>query len=321
MASLGCGPLPVATLLWASPPSPTPAPTFSPPPLLLVPGSTTLRSAAGRVRLRGVNVCSLEFDHEGTTWALSGEGSALLERLADPLRWKANVVRMPVNQQWFNEDDEYVGRVERLIDDAARRGLYVLLDVQWERSGRTDPYDANILRAPTFGAGNTTEAFWLKATSRWANRSNLLLDLLNEPHGQPEPAQREALQTLVDAIRVRAKEVLLVIGGPDWAHSIEPWAKQPLLGEGLLYSAHQYLPYDEVASFEAKWAAPAARVPALVGEFLADEAHLDFARQLIDTAEASEVNGWLPWAIGCGLPEDESVEPAKTIAEALRRLN
>jgi hypothetical protein len=49
---------------------------------------------------------------------------------------------MPVNQEWFVTDDAYVTRVEQIIDAAALRGLYVVLDVQWENAERTDPYSS-----------------------------------------------------------------------------------------------------------------------------------------------------------------------------------
>lgn len=318
MLTFGCGPTPVAVLRWGTV-HPTPAPRASPPHLLLE--GVSLQAEGKRVRLRGVNVCSLEFDHEGTIWALGAGGGGLLARLADPTRWNANVVRVPVNQQWFIEDEAYRVTVERVLDDAAVRGLYVILDDQWEHAGRTDPYEKNILEVPTFGEGNTTENFWWTALSRWSNRGNLLIDLINEPHGRPENEVREALQTLVDAIRLSAPSHLIVLGGPDWGHSVAPWAKAPLQGTGLLYSAHQYLPWDEASSFETKWREPSTRVPVLIGEFLADTEHLDYAQTLIDAAESAPVNGWLPWAIGCGLSEEVTTEPAATIAAALRRLH
>jgi hypothetical protein len=302
---MACGAGPEATLDWNAAPQPTAAPNSSLLPLEV--WGTELRTSHGPLRLRGLNVCSLEFDREGRTWALGADGSALLASLAEASGWKANVVRMPVNQQWFLEDDGYVQRVEALIDDAAVRGLYVVLDVQWEHGERTEPYYENILEVPTFGTGNTTEAFWLKASSRWANRTNLLFDLINEPHGRPEAEVRAALQTLIDAIRLRTLQPI-VIGGPDWAHSLEPWQREPLRGEQLIYSAHQYLPWDRPADFEVKWKRPAQTLPVIIGEFLATPAHVDYARQLITEAEASGVDGWMPWAIGCGLSADISTE-------------
>jgi hypothetical protein len=213
-----CGAPDVAGPDWTEPATPTTAPRRSPPRLQV--DGAALRDASGNeVRLRGLNVCSLEFDNAGANWQLdtTDGGSVLLDALADPAKWNANVVRMPVNQEWFVTDDAYVTRVEQLIDAAALRGLYVLLDVQWENAERTDPYYLNILKHPTFGFGNTTEAFWHRASGRFSNRDNLLFDIINEPHDvKPEELAR-GLQKMLDRLAQRAPRTPVVVSGPDWA--------------------------------------------------------------------------------------------------------
>lgn len=316
---LGCGwAPPLATLDWSAPVTPSPAP-LAPLPRLSVEG-TGLRTAAGPLRLRGVNVCSLEFDATGANWELGPDGSGLLAVLADPSRWNANAARMPLNQQWLLEDEDYRVLVERLIDDANARGVYLVLDVQWEVGRKLEPYHQNILEVPTFGEGNTTEAFWHLVTSRWANRTNLLFDLINEPHGRSDEETAEAMQVLVDAIRQRDDKTPIVIGGMNWAHSVEYYAQRPLRGPQLIYSAHQYLPWDGTDTFAAHFGRPAAKIPVLVGEFLAEEANSGYALALADAADASGAVGWLPWAVGCGFTKssDQSGEPFASLARKMR---
>lgn len=100
----GCGPAPhfELGLDWSLAVEPSGAPNSSPA-RLLVDGSKLVNAATGaQVQLRGVNVCSFEFDRLGANWKVdSAQVSQLLVRLADPLHWHANVVRMPLNQQWF----------------------------------------------------------------------------------------------------------------------------------------------------------------------------------------------------------------------------
>ncbi len=312
----------MAQLDWSQAVAPTPAPV--PPMKRLHIDRTFLIDETGQaLRLRGVNVCSLEFDRDGANWKLGTDGSALLATLRDAARWHANVVRVPVNQQWFVEDDSYVQRVESIIDDANRRGLYVLLDVQWELGRKLDPYWDNILKLPTFGPGNTTEAFWHKASSRWANRTNLLYDLINEPHGHDAETTARAMQVLVDAIRQRDTLAVIVVGGMDWAHTVDHYRTHPLKGPNLLYSAHQYLPWDDVGGFARRFGNAAKKVPVIIGEFIAEQSTLEYAQKLVSTAESEGVNGWLPWAIGCGFDEtsDQSVEPLKFLAAKMRELN
>lgn len=317
----GCGPSAEALLDWSRAVSPTPAPAAPLPALTAV--GATLRAGGAQVRLRGLNVCSLEFDAAGATWRLDDADGGLLAVLADPLRWNANVVRVPVNQQWFNEDEAYVARVERVIDRANDLGLYVVLDVQWEHAAPTEPYSDNILPVPTFGTGNTTEAFWLEATSRWANRTNLLLDLINEPHARGDDETAAAMQALVDAIRTRDAAHLIVVGGMDWAHGVGFYAEHPLSGQGLVYSAHQYLPYDPPEAFDAAFGHVSALHPVLIGELLADPSEPAYALRVVDAAERAGAVGWLPWAIGCGFDEDADLrdEPLSSLAARLRALN
>ena len=306
---------PIATLDWNAPLDATPAPA-SPLPRLHTDGNALLAPDGTRVVLRGVNVCSLEFDRDGANWELTDQGSDVLRVLAE--RWGANVVRMPVNQEWFLTDEDYVLRVERLIDDANARGLYIVLDVQWEVGRKLDPYHANILELPTFGAGNTTEAFWHKAVSRLAKRTNVLYDLINEAHGFPEKETAAAMQTLIDAIRTRDQETVIVVSGMDWAHTLDYYRTHPLHGGNLVYSAHQYLPYDQPRTFPGKWARAAAELPVLLGEFLADDA--TYALAVVDAAEAASAVGWMPWALGCGFAKDDDLtkEPLITLAARMR---
>jgi hypothetical protein len=298
---------PLTTLDWTQAASPTPAPVTSPPALHLE-GRALRDDRGATVHLRGLNVCSLEFDATGSTWKLTTDGgSELLDVLADRSRWAATVVRVPLNQEWFLTDDAYVARVEQVVDAAATRGVYAVLEVQWERGVKTDPYFLNILPEPTFGAGNTTEAFWHRAAGRFSNRRNVVFELINEPHDVPFERLHEAFQALVDGLHQRAPGVLVIASGPDWAHSVEAWGRRPLRGD-VIYSAHQYLPYDEPSVFAKNFEATAATLPVLIGEFDASGALVDgrpFHEVLVERAEAAGTVGWLPWAIGCGLAVDD----------------
>lgn len=311
-----CGAPDVAGPDWAEPVTPSAAPA-SAPPRLHVDGASLRDARGAEVRLRGLNVCSLEFDSSGANWQLQPDGgSPLLDALADPQRWNANVVRMPVNQEWFVTDEAYVARVEQLVDAAALRGLYVLLDVQWERAERTEPYQLNILKEPTFGFGNTTEAFWHLASGRFSNRDNLLIDVINEPHDVAAEQLAVAMQKMIDRLAQRAPDTPVVIGGPDWAHSVDFFRERPLRGKNVVYSAHQYLPYDPPEKFEVNFERAAQTLPVLLAEFGPEDA--TWTTALIDRAEAAGAEGFLGWAIGCGLEPDGFSSP---LGERLRALN
>lgn len=318
-----CGPGPD----WSEPFTPTPAPASAPRPLHTE-GARLLDDTGAEVHLRGLNVCAFEFDATGATWQLEPDGgSRTLDVLSNPTRWNVNVVRVPVNQEWFLTDDDYVARVEQVLDAAALRGVYVIIDLQWEHAQPTDPYQLNILREPTFGEGNTSERFWHRASGRWANREHVLFDLINEPHDTPPDQLAVAMQRLINDLAQRAPNIPLIIGGPAWAHSVASWSEHPLHGANLLYSAHEYLPYDPPSSFEAQFEQPARTLPVLLGEFDGREQLLDdgtrYQQVLLERAEAAGVDGWLSWAIGCELELDDDLDGGVGgfLAERLRALN
>jgi len=71
------------------------------------------------------------------------------------------------------------------------------------------------LKQPTFGLGNTTEAFWHRASGRLSNRDNLLFDIINEPHDvKPEELAR-GMQKMLDRLAQRAPRTPVVVSGPD----------------------------------------------------------------------------------------------------------
>jgi endoglucanase len=251
----------------------------------------------------------------------------VLDALASPTRWRANAVRVPVNQEWFLTDEAYVGRVEAVIDAAALRGLYVVLDLQWEHAKATDPYQLNILPRPTFGEGLTTEAFWHLASGRLSSRQHVLFDLINEPHDTSADQLAAAMQQLVDSIHEARPEQLVVVGGPDWAQSVAFFADHPLRGDNVVYSAHQYPPYDLPAQFHENFERTAAVAPVLLGEVSVEAVEVDgrpWQDVLVERAEAAGVDGWLPWAVGCGLAVDDDLRgPAqvRSLAAQLRALN
>jgi hypothetical protein len=323
----GCGAPDAPGPDWTQLVAPGAAPQDSPP-RLHVEGASLKDEAGNEVRLRGLNVCSLEFDRDGANWQLEADGgSPLLDALADATRWNANVVRMPVNQEWFLTDDAYVARVETLIDASARRGLYVLLDVQWEHAERTEPYQLNILKQPTFGVGNTTEAFWHLASGRLGNRKNLLFDLVNEPHDTPAADVAASMQKLADRIHQATPSAVLIIAGADWAHSVRYYLDHPLRGDNLVYSAHQYLPYDAPAQFRDNFERTAERAPVLLAELSSEASDVDgrpYQDVLVERAEAAGVDGWLVWAIGCGVSVDDDASGPphlRSLASQLRSLN
>ena len=149
---------------------------------LHVVGNQLENSLGQVVVLRGVNVNSLEFRPDGDN-VLQAESIAIND-------WHANLIRLPVNEDyWFGHDEWWTGAesgdggaayralIGKVISTAQAANVYVMLDLHWSDMG-------------TFGAGkdgqhfmpdNNSTLFWQSAAKTYANNPAVLFDPYNEP--------------------------------------------------------------------------------------------------------------------------------------------
>ena len=278
----------IASLLLAKVPAP-----------LHVQGTRILDDKDRPVRLRGVNVASLEF-------STNGEGHVL-----DTLRvaiddWKSDIVRLPLSQdRWFGKAPDqsalgperaaeaYRALVSQAVDVVVSRGAYVLLDLHWNDAGH---WGENIGQHKM--PDEHSVDFWKSCAAVYKNRPGVLFDLYNETHdvswevwkdggaveenqrvgaGQgafkPVRYQAPGMQTLLDTIRATGANNVVVVGGLDWAYDLSAFLKGYALkdspeGRGLIYACHAYdNKGDAVPTFLAKLDAVLPKIPVIISEF------------------------------------------------------
>ena len=254
----------------------------SQPPELHVAGNR-LETAAGKpVWLQGLCVDSLE-------WSAGGEKLAKSIPVAID-RWKANVIRLPVKDDfWFGRGPwqkpgegglAYRKIVDAVVADAAGRGAYVALDLH--RFG-----------APT----DEHAAFWKDAATRYKNHPAVLFELFNEPHDiswklwrdggsleAPENRRKDrnpaentialtgetspGMQGLLDAVRGTGARNVVIAGGLDWGYDLSGVVGGYALqerpgGNGIMYSSHIY-PWKD--GWREHTLAAAEKYPVFIGE-------------------------------------------------------
>lgn len=205
------------------------------------------------VRLTGANVPSMQWSN--------GEKN-LEESIAMTFdNWNANILRLCLTQkfwygkEWYISDGgaSYRKRVEGIVNMAASRGKYILIDLH------------------EFGfPDENSPMFWRDIVAMYKNNPAVLFDILNEPHDTSWDFWRNGgeykgsdgkthksvgLQGLVNAIRENGAKNIIVAGGLDWAYDLrgiqkgydglengyaleEPQGK--LKGNGIMYGAHIY---------------------------------------------------------------------------------
>jgi hypothetical protein len=247
--------------------------------------------AGKRVRLRGVNVASLE-------WSSDGDG-----RVPDTVRvaveeWKANVVRLPLCQdRWFGKCPEqtddgasYRDLVGKVVDYGARHNCYVVLDLHWSDAGVWGRH----VGQRNMPDKNSVE-FWKAVATAYRNHPAVLFDLYNEPHdvtwevwrtggrvterhdrtGSEVTYEAVGMQPLLDAVRATGAKNVVIVGGLNWAYDMSGFLGGKGLadptGNGVVYANHAYpVKRDAADRWAAKMAAAAKEVPVIVGEFGAE---------------------------------------------------
>jgi hypothetical protein len=276
------------------------------------------------VVLRGVNVASLEWRPDGPN---------VLRATDTALAWGANLIRLPVNQDfWFGHDQQwtgdeagdggagYRGLVDQVVNEAQANNAYVMLDMHWsdmgvwgQHNGQHDMPDDH------------TTAFWQDAARRYANNPAVLFDPYNEPTvgggwqptavnfqtwrdggwistdefsgQQVAPYHSPGMQGLVDTIRTTGAVNVIAAEGLNWGSNLNG----VVLGFGLndpagnlMYQSHLYPNKKEAPDVMTSLEQVGRQYPIYIGEWA--EGSADANRAMIDWM-GQRGYSWTAWAL------------------------
>ncbi|QJX00361.1 cellulase family glycosylhydrolase [Frigoriglobus tundricola] len=271
---------------------------------------TQLETPSGQVvQLRGVNVDGQE------GWSNPAGGLVYNSDVKDSVEsaftaaldvWHANLIRLPINQDFWQGLDPgvnattYISDIDHLVQQAASAGAYVMLDVQVSDGGTGDP----LLESGDYSLpDNNTAAFWTSAARHYAANPAAFFDLFNEPghfianytqyksgaaqfndtvDGRSVSYASPGMQGLINDIRGAGSNNIIAAEGMGYADDFSAIAAAITGGNGLadsarelMYSVHIY-PNSVPDSSDVSLlngllpAAVAARYPVYVGEWGAD---------------------------------------------------
>jgi endoglucanase len=282
------------------------------------------------VLLRGINRSGLEYSPPSDSGFLDGAQFTLEEMRQIVIGWRANLIRLPFNQEWAlhgampgvtaHTAEEYLTALDQAISWAAGLGAYTILDLQWldtETAYGSTADQNGVLRPnhvpPTPNAESIT--LWQTLAERYRDEPAVLFDLLNEPHdlladddhpileivsnGEVAPSASRFVgpdewlpwaTRLISEIRRIRPTGIILVGGIDWAFDLRGIVVD---APNIVYSTHIYsnrAPADWWKAFGA-----ADEVPILIGEWGGSDSDLDFGRNLANTMRRLGL-GWTAWS-------------------------
>jgi len=228
--------------------------------------------------LRGVNRSGLEYNK-------SGEGISEAEIDFICSNWKAQIIRIPFNQDWINNDPDYVNFLDTVIGWIVDNDAYVMLDLQWEN---TD------IRIPPIPNAQSVE-MWKVLASRYKDNPGVLYDIHNEAHDTAWAAWRSRASEIIEGIQSVHDKALIFVCGLDWAYDLRGWGTNPLPYENIVYSTHPYPFKWEPWAWDKYFGNFADDLPLFAGEFGGEENDLDWGRQLLAYFDQKRM-GWTAWS-------------------------
>jgi hypothetical protein len=269
---------------------------------LQVTGRFLRGSASGKpMILRGVNRSGMEYISTGCGGMTEAEISSLV------LRHNCRILRVPFQQEWVLQREDYLPQLHQVAGWANACGAYVLLDLQWIDARERGPGN----RVPALPIPETLEC-WRGVATSFRDTPGVFFDLFNEPHdplpgdpfpllnpaGLPYPEQhrvdalmwREWALALIDAVRERHPEAVCFVSGLNWGYDLRPF---PLDRPNLVYSTHIYRARG--SDWDEAFGRLAETHCVFAGEWGGGAADLAWGTRLADYLEERAI-GWTAWS-------------------------
>jgi endoglucanase len=286
-------------------------------PRLAAAGNRIVRVDTGEaIRLRGVNRSGLEYSEPDDDSFISAAGMSGYEFHWIAYHWKANIFRIPFNQDWAlngcgeKSAEDYLHDLDRVIAWASRRGAYTLLDLQCLDVRRSFGSDRQFV--PPLPDLDTPR-LWTTLAQRYAGEPAVMFDLLNEPHDRlpddsyplwrPDGTQypldfrrvsmtewRPWAELLIDTVREHAPETVLFVSGTNWGYDLRGF---PLDRPNLVYSTHVYP--GKGSNWDQAFGQLSRFIPVFAAEFGGWDDDLDWGERLLEYFDRHNI-GWTAWS-------------------------
>lgn len=226
-------------------------------PWLHVDGNQIKDTTGNPVTLRGVSIIAPEYA-TGNPYNPKTPAE-YIAWLADSARgWYSGIVRLPLCEINTTPETAYKF-IDPLVQQAIGLGLYVIIDFH---------------NVSNYGNGGTSQTtvmnFWKLFASKYADASNVLFEVYNEPVNPADWSQwKSFIQPVVNAIRAVAPENIILMGSPQWSTYTNYAISNPVAGNNIVYVYHIYPNQGTPTSslLNSKFGNAANSIPVMITEF------------------------------------------------------
>lgn len=238
-------------------------------PGLSVEGNKLVDEDGNPITLRGVSIADpYRLNHVDNRFS-----EAIFQELLD---WNVNVVRVPIHPGWWQAEKDYAQKyLDSVVQWGRKYGFYIILDWHaignpltgqaqnpgWKEKGYTI-YDSSLELA---------ENAWARLAERYGENSHVIFELFNEPTARGSLPKwstwKSELTDLVDKIRERAENKLILVSGWEWSHNLGGFSTYPIERKNIAYVAHWYPTGEGPRSWEESFGFLSEKYPIVVTEW------------------------------------------------------
>lgn len=194
---------------------------------LHVSGRNLMDSNGNIVQLRGIST-------HGIGWFPEYINNTCFKQLHED--FNANVIRLAMYSAEYNGyctggDKEYLkGLVDKGVTCATENDMYVIID--WHILSDNDP---------GIYADQARE-FFNEMSAKYANHTNVLYEICNEPNGGTSWSQIKSYAvSVIDIIKRNDPDAVIIVGTPTWSQEVDKAVQDPITGySNIMYSLHFY---------------------------------------------------------------------------------